>query len=123
VWLEPGGNYAAEVVLNQSSESEISSGPIPLRVVELELAADLNRDGNFAEGDPLEHTSPGLVLPLNSDDDDGDGVLDYDDGYDKDNLPGNADDVMEKTNPDGSISTVTDGELTEVQLTAYRTAG
>jgi hypothetical protein len=36
--------------------------------------------------------SPGGFIALNDDDDDADGVIDYDDGYNKDGIPGNADD-------------------------------
>jgi hypothetical protein len=40
--------------------------------------------------------NPGKFLCRNKDDDDNDGVIDYDDGYNKDGIPGNADDA----NPD-----------------------
>jgi len=118
MWLGPGGDYEVEVALNPGSGVEIRSAKIPLKVITLELDADLNGDGIFAEDDPLEYTSPGLIVPLNNDDDDGDGVMDYDDGFDKDNWPGTADDAMLKTNPDGSTSPANDDELAEVHLTA-----
>jgi len=79
LWLEPGGNYEAEVVLNPGSGVEIKSTKVPLRVVSLELGADLNGDGIFAEDDPQEYTSPGLIVPLNRSDDNGNRQVDLED--------------------------------------------
>ena len=59
-----------------------------------------------------------MLVRLNSDDDDSDGVIDYDDGFDKDTLPGTGDEAMLKNNPDGSFSPVKDDELVEIHLTA-----
>jgi len=39
-----------------------------------------------------EETTPGGFIALNEDDDDGDGVIDCNDGYNKDGIPGNDDD-------------------------------
>ncbi|NTV15674.1 MAG: hypothetical protein HGA96_17385, partial [Desulfobulbaceae bacterium] len=116
--LTPGSNYEVEVVLNPGSGVEIKSARIPLRVVALELDADLNGDGLFVEDDPQEDSHPGVLVQQNRDDDDGDEVLDYDDGFDKDGWSGTADDVILMRNPDGSTTPVKDDELVEVHLTA-----
>jgi hypothetical protein len=61
----------------------------------VDLDGDFIRDGKIDQKDPddkEEHTSPGMFVCVNCDDDDGDGVLDVDDGFDKDKKPGNQDD-------------------------------
>jgi transglutaminase-like putative cysteine protease len=112
--------YRAQVVLNEGSDSmEIRSKEISLVPLTLELDADLNRDGMWKEDDPLEHTAPGLVVPLNLDDDDGDGVLDNIDGSNADGIAGNADDAMAKADAgNNTLTPVQDDDLIEVKLRA-----
>ncbi|HBI15455.1 MAG TPA: hypothetical protein DDY20_08085 [Desulfobulbaceae bacterium] len=93
--------YRAQVVLNEGSDAmEIRSREMTIQPLTLELDADLNRDGQWQEDDPLEHTAPGLVIPLNLDDDDRDGVADNIDGYDADGTLGNRDDSITKGDDD-----------------------
>jgi len=105
--------YKAQVVLNEGSDyMEVNSKEIILIPLTIELDADMNRDGNFTEDDPREGIAPGLVIPLNIDDDDGDGVPDDIDGFDSDGISGNEDDTIE----DSGGNQVEDDDLSELQL-------
>ncbi|MBU0673438.1 MAG: hypothetical protein KJ950_02190 [Proteobacteria bacterium] len=81
--FEPDTDYVAWVILNKGSDSvEIKSQVIDLKPIALDLRADLNRDGKITiDDDPLEIFGFGLVVPVNSDDDDGDGVIDLGDDF------------------------------------------
>ncbi len=112
--FEPNAKYKAQVILNEGSEFlEVRSAEIELVPFTLELDGDLNRDGNFSEDDPRESMAPGLIVPLNFDDDDQDGVPDNIDGYDADGIV-NSDDAM--TDANGVL--VADNDLIEVKLRA-----
>jgi len=102
MWLEPGGDYEAEVVLNPGGGVEIRSAKVPLRVITLELDADLNGDGIFDEDDPQEYTSPGLIVLLNRNDDNGNKHVDLED--------------MAKDNVDSNGNRVLDPDLIKVEL-------
>ncbi|MDH4319729.1 MAG: hypothetical protein OEV64_15205, partial [Desulfobulbaceae bacterium] len=106
--------YKAQVVLNLGSEyMEVQSAEMTLVPLTLELDADLNRDGAYNEDDPAEHEGVGLVVQVNNDDDDGDNVLDWVDGFNLDEQNGTPDDFMldEDNNP------VDDNELVAVKFT------
>ncbi|GAB4334213.1 MAG: hypothetical protein Kow0089_03290 [Desulfobulbaceae bacterium] len=109
--FDQGATYTARVILNRGSEyMEIESPEVSLVPLTLELDADLDHDAIFSEDDPAESMAPGLVVPLNADDDDRDGVPDLFDGFDLDpNLPD--DDVF----GDGS-SPLVDSDLVPVRL-------
>ncbi|MEW6221545.1 MAG: transglutaminase domain-containing protein, partial [Thermodesulfobacteriota bacterium] len=112
--------YQAQVVLNEGSQvMEVKSREMTLQPLALELDADLNRDGQFSEDDPAEYLAPGLVVPLNRDDDDKDGVPDLIDGYNADGVAGNADDTMAEADDDlievkvtGLPATLAEGTVT-----------
>jgi|GEM_PF-969106 len=110
--------YRARVILNKgSSHMEVQSREMLLTPLTIELDADLNGDGMFLEDDPQESMAPGLVVPLNFDDDDNDGVPDNIDGYDADGIAGNRDDAMAFVDADGNMQPVDDDDLIEVKLT------
>jgi hypothetical protein len=78
--FDPDAEYFATVILNNGSNAtRIMSREISLKPIALDLDADLNKDGLFAEDDPMEHTGVGLAVRVNLDDDDNDGIIDYDD--------------------------------------------
>lgn len=104
--------YEAQVVLNYNSGVEIRSDTRPILPIAIELDADMDRDGKFEEDDPAEYSGTGLIIPLNVNDDDGDGILDNIDGFDADGIV-NADDTM----MDGNGAIVPDKDLAEIRLT------
>ncbi|MGB7159043.1 MAG: hypothetical protein WBD40_13320 [Tepidisphaeraceae bacterium] len=57
-------------------------------------AEEYNEDIPHALADPAETPVDGKVLALNRGDADGDGILDFADGYDRDGVAGNDDDVI-----------------------------
>ncbi|MBU1715844.1 MAG: hypothetical protein KKG70_09555, partial [Proteobacteria bacterium] len=118
--FEPNKKYVIETVLNPGTGHEIKSDIIPLTLVCAELDADLNNDQQITEDDdPMETIGLGLVVPLNLDDDDGDGVVDNIDGYDADGKAGNEDDLIADTN-DSTIN-VFDDDLVPIKLTGLPT--
>ncbi len=81
------GTYTVKVEYTKGATTcSDTSGNIVVIQVDLDIAGVADAD---------EETT-GLYMCLNDDDDDADGVVDYDDGYNKDGVPGNADDA----NPD-----------------------
>jgi hypothetical protein len=101
--FDPDAEYFATVILNNGSNAtRIMSREISLKPISLDLDGDLNKDGLFTEDDPQETMGMGLVVPVNIDDDDGDGVMDYDDN-----------ELI-----DDSGNRVTDDDLVEVKLHA-----
>jgi hypothetical protein len=64
---------------------DLCDEPVPAECAE----ADLDIEGVADE----DEDTVGAFLGVNNDDDDGDGVVDYDDGYNKDGKPGNEDDA------------------------------
>jgi len=105
--------YKAHVVLNEASDyMEVNSKEMGLIPITIELDADLNGDGNFTEDDPAEHVGAGLIVPLNINDNDNDGIPDNIDGFDSDGIA-NDDDEIKDVN--GVI--VPDDDLAEIRLT------
>ncbi|MHB8790485.1 MAG: transglutaminase domain-containing protein [Desulfobulbaceae bacterium] len=105
--------YQAQVLLNEGSDAmEIRSKEMTIQPLTLELDADLNRDEAWKEDDPAEHTGLGLIVQVNNDDDDGDNILDWLDGFDADEQPGNSDDAM----LDQEDKQVEDSELVAVKF-------
>jgi len=78
------GTYTVEVEAGSENPEHECYGYDAITVVE----ADVDVAG---VADEVEESTGGFIA-LNDDDDDGDGVIDYDDGYNKDGIPGNADD-------------------------------
>ncbi|MCL7488875.1 MAG: alpha/beta hydrolase [Desulfobulbaceae bacterium] len=104
--------YTARIILDMGSEyMEVQSNEITLIPVTINLDADLNFDGIFSEGDPQESIAPGLIVPLNSDDDDKDGIPDYLDGFDLDPAVPEDDSFSDPADPD-----LADDELIAVKL-------
>ncbi|MBN1803757.1 MAG: hypothetical protein JW837_00770 [Sedimentisphaerales bacterium] len=78
------------------------------------------------EGVPDEkETKIGGFVPLNDDDDDGDGVIDYDDGYNKDGIAGNDDDqnTLENDLVDVTAYNVLPTSLTDDVTLKYTSGG
>ncbi|MBU0673193.1 MAG: hypothetical protein KJ950_00960 [Proteobacteria bacterium] len=114
--------YLARVVLNKGSNAvEIASDYMQLKPIALDLRADLNHDGEFSEDDPLEALGLGLVVPVNIDDDDRDGVIDSNDGFNADGIAGTDDDAMQVVDNQGVQTPVSDDDLVEVHLTGLPT--
>ncbi len=93
---EPVREFALGAWYDRDRDGRYDSGE-PVRmlcmvILKLDLAADLNWDGQFNEDDPDEYTAPGLIVGANDDDDDADGVIDYADGFNADGRAGTPDD-------------------------------
>ncbi len=80
-----GGLGDVGFTLEYTKEGETFDDVVKLTMMQ----ADVDLDGTDEGIDELD---PGAFIALNDDDDDRDGVIDFDDGYDKDGIPGNADD-------------------------------
>ena len=88
----PAGPTVDIAILYRVGELEVDQVDIDLIVLEV----DQDMVGVDDTSQKTEEITPGGFIALNSDDDDDDGVIDYDDGYNKDGVPGNDDD----SNPD-----------------------
>ncbi len=82
-----------EIKLEYKNSGLTLSDIVKITAVHIDIDADLNRDGTYDEDDPQEHTAPGLVVMLNDDDDDSDGIVDRLDAYDADGTLDTDDDV------------------------------
>jgi hypothetical protein len=72
----------------------IDTVEVDITNTKVDIDCDLNRDGTYGEDDPEEHTSPGLIVAVNNDDDDSDGIADKDDGYNADGTTPSDDDSV-----------------------------
>jgi len=82
----PPGEYTARLEAYRHGTVLGSSASYSFFVIFVGLSADLNRDGIYGESDSDEHTAPGMLIFVNSDDDDQNGREDHlDDGTSAEN--------------------------------------